>query len=174
MIWTSPRLIFLAVALIMSTGALTAARVADDAKERAELAKAMSSAKASLAGGLTSARTSGTPISAKFEVEDGKLRLSIYTMNGASFSESVVNPATGKVEKSETITDKDDLQAAAAQKAAMGKAKRSLLTATNNALKANSGYRAVSVFPEMKAGHPFATVLLLRGAAYKDVAEKLD
>jgi len=174
MAWKSSRLILFAVALMVSTGALTSARAEDDAKERAELAKAMGGAKATLQGGLTSAQANGTPISAKFEVEDGKLQLSVYTMKGAAFSEVVVNPATGKVDKSEAITDKDDLQAAAVQKAAMAKAKISLLAATTNALKTNGGYQAVSVYPAMKAGHPVAAVTLLRGTVYKDVAEKLD
>lgn len=158
----------------MSGWASTAARAADDASERAELAKALTNVKATLQDGLTLAQVDGTPISAKFEVEDGKLQLSLYTMKGNAFSEVVINPSTGKVDKSEPITDKDDLQAATAQKAAMGKAKISLLAATNNALKANSGYRAVSSFLAMKAGHPVADVTLLRGNAYKAVTEKLD
>ncbi len=174
MIKKSIGLFLLTATLAVSAGALAPARAEDEAKERAELATAMSGAKAGLEGGLTSAQASGTPISAKFEVEDGKLQLSIYTMKGNAFSEVVVNPATGKVEKSEAITDKDDLQDATAQKAAMSKAKISLAAATKNALKANGGYRAVSVVPSMKAGHPVADVTLLRGTAYKDVAEKLD
>ena len=46
-------------------------------KEGAELAKAVNAAKVSLEKGLTAAATAGRPISAKFEVEDGKLQLSV-------------------------------------------------------------------------------------------------
>jgi len=56
----------------------------DEAKEHAELAKALSAAKISLQTGLSASASAGTPISAKYEVEDGKLQLSVYTMKGAS------------------------------------------------------------------------------------------
>ena len=170
----SSRFFVLAAALTISSWTLTTARAADNASERAKLAKALTNVMATLQDGLTLAQVDGTPISAKFELEDGKLQLSIYTVKGSKFSEIVVNPNTGKIDKAEPITDTDDLKDAAAQKAAMGNAKISLLAATNNALKANSGYRAVSSFPAMKAGHPVADVTLLRGNAYKAVAERLD
>jgi hypothetical protein len=60
---------------------------------------------------------------------DGKLQLSIYTMKEDGFSEVVINPTGGKVDKAETITDKEDLEHATAQKAAMDKAKITLLAA---------------------------------------------
>ncbi len=168
------RPILVLAVLAASVATFAAARAADEAKERAELAKALTNVKATLEEGLTLAQVDGTPISAKFEVEDGKLQLSVYTMKGAGFSEVVINPNTGKVDKSEPITDQDDLKDAADQKAAMAKAKVSLRTAAANALKANSGYRTVSVVPSLKSGHPVAAVTLLRGSAYKTVSEKLD
>jgi hypothetical protein len=147
---------------------------ADEAQERAELAKAMSGAKTTLQDGLKASVPQGKPISAKFEVEDGKLQLSVYTMKGNGFSEVVVNPASGKVNESKTITDKEDLEHADAQKAAMDKSKVTLLTAADNAAKSNSGYKVVSVYPQMKSGHPVADVTLLKGTAYKTVSAKLD
>jgi hypothetical protein len=152
----------------------SAAQAADEAQERAELAKAMPGAKASLQDGLKASVSQGKPISAKFEVEDGKLQLSVYTMKGNGFSEVVVNPASGKVNEAKTITDKEDLEHAQAQKAAMDKAKATLLTAADKAAKSNSGYKVVSVYPDMKAAHPVAEVTLLRGSAFKTVSEKLD
>jgi hypothetical protein len=153
---------------------LPVARAADEAQERAELAKAMPAAKAALQDGLKASAPQGKPISAKFEVEGGKLQLSVYTVKGNGFSEVVVNPGTGKVNKAETITDKDDLEHAQAQKAAMDKAKITLLTAADKAAKANNGYKVVSVYPELKAGRPVAEVTLLRGTSYKTVGENLD
>lgn len=168
------RSILVLAVLAASAGTLTAARAADEAKERAVLANALTNVKATLEDGLTLAQVDGTPISAKFEVEDGKLQLSVYTMKGSGFSELVINPNTGKVDKSEPITDQDDLKDATAQKAAMGKAKISLKSAAASALKSNGGYRTVSIFPSLKSGHPVAAVTLLRGNAYKTVSEKLD
>ena len=55
-------------------------------KEHAELAKALNEAKMSLQRGLTASAKEGKPISAKYEVEDGKLQLSVYTMKGDKFS----------------------------------------------------------------------------------------
>ena len=104
----SPRFLVLAAALTISSWTLTAARAADDASERVALAKVLTNVKVTLQDGLKSAQADGTPISVKFELDDGKLQLSIYTMKGSKFSEVVVNPNTGKVDKSEPITDKED------------------------------------------------------------------
>src|SRR5712675_1677445 len=113
------------------------------------LAAALKDATATLQGGLKASEREGTPISAKFEIEDGTLQLSVYTMKGDSFMEVVADPKTGAIAKAEKITDADDLKASASQKAAMAKAKVSLLTATETAVKGNPGFRAVSIFPEL-------------------------
>src|SRR5215467_2411283 len=140
----------------------------------AALAAAMKNSSATLQGGLKASEAQGTPISAKFEIEDGKLQLSIYTMKGDDFMEIVADPNTGAIAKSEKITDAGDLKEAAEQKAAMAKAKVPLLTATETAVKANAGSRAVSVVPELKGGEAMAEVTLLQGTAFKKVTEKLD
>jgi hypothetical protein len=79
-------------------------------------------------GGLKAGEREGTPISAKFEIDDGKLQLSVYTMKGDDFVEVVADPKTGAVTEVEKIKDADDLTEATAQKAAMAKAKLPLLT----------------------------------------------
>jgi hypothetical protein len=127
-----------------------------------------------LEGGLRSSEPQGTPISAKFEIEDGKLQLSVYTMKGNDFMEVVADPNTGAIAKAEKITDAGDLKEAAEQKAAMAKAKVPLLTATETAVKANAGSRAVSIVPEQKSGQAMAEVTLLQGTTFKKVMEKLD
>src|SRR5262252_7694990 len=134
-----------------------------DDKERAELAKAMKDAKVALAQGVSASTKEGKPISAKYEVEDGKLRLSVYTMKGDKFSEVIVDHKTGKVAKSEPIASGDDLAHAKAQGEAMVKAKRSLEAAAAAAVKENKGFRVVSVMPELKDGHPVADVTLAKG-----------
>src|SRR5262249_58099354 len=95
-------------------------------KEHADLAKALKDAKIPLQQGLTASAKEGKPISAKYEVEDGKLQLSVYTMKADKFSEVIVDHKTGKIAKSEPITQGDDLTHAKDQSAAMAKAKRSL------------------------------------------------
>jgi hypothetical protein len=162
--------------LVAAIGLLGAAVVTawGEGGDEAALAAAMKNASATLQGGLKASEAQGTPISAKFEVEDGKLQLSVYTMKGNDFTEVVVDPNTGTIAKAEKITDADDLKEATEQKAAMAKAKVSLLTATETAVSANTGSRAVSVVPELKNGQAAAEVTLLQGAAFKKVTEKLD
>jgi len=157
----------------MFTMPMSWAQKFDDA-EHAELAKALRDAKISLQRGLTASTKEGKPISAKYEVEHGKLQLSVYTMKGDKFSEVIVDHKTGKVAKAEPITGGDDLTAARAQSEAMAKAKRSLDAAASEAVKENKGYRVVSVMPALKDGHPVADVTLVKGTEWKTVSEKLD
>jgi len=164
------------ILLVATIGLLAAAIVPAWAEggDEAALAAAMKNATATLEGGLRNSEAQGTPISAKFEIEDGKLQLSIYTMKGNDFMEVVADPKTGAIAKAEKITDAGDLKEAAEQKAAMAKAKVPLLTATETAVKANAGSRAVSIVPELKSGQATAEVTLLQGTAFKKVTEKLD
>src|ERR687886_621555 len=83
-------------------------------KADAELMKALQGVKVSLADGLAASEHEGTPISGKFELEEGKLQLSVYTMKGDTFSEVIVDHTTGQVAKAEPITDAKDLAAATA------------------------------------------------------------
>src|SRR5436190_5456689 len=62
-----------------------------DDKERAELATALKDAKVSLQQGVAASAKEGKPISAKYEVDDGKLQLSVYTVKGGKFSEVIVD-----------------------------------------------------------------------------------
>ncbi len=145
-----------------------------DDKEHAELAKALKGAKVPLTKGLLASEGKGTPISGKYEVEDGKLQLSVYTMKGGKFSEVIVDHKTGKVAKAEAITSGEDLTAAKGQGEAMAKAKVSLRAAIDKAIKENKGYRPVSVTPMLKDEHPVAEVTLVKGEEFKTISEKLD
>jgi hypothetical protein len=162
--------------LVAAIGFLGAAGVPGWAEgdDEAALAAAMKNASATLQGGLKASEAQGTPISAKFEIEDGKLQLSIYTMKDNDFMEIVADPNTGAIAKAEKITDAGDIKEATEQKAAMAKAKVPLLNATETAVNANAGSRAVSIVPELKNGQAAAEVTLLQGAAFKKVTEKLD
>jgi len=143
-------------------------------KEGADLANALQGTKLSLRNGLSASEREGKPISGKFELEDGKLQLSVYTEKGGKFSEVLVDLKSGKVVKVEPIVSGEDLTAAKAQGEAMAKAKLSLRAAIGKVVKADKGFRAVSISPALKDGHPVADITLVKGTEYKAVSEKLD
>ena len=165
----------LAVAVAV-TGILAAvalsSRAGDD--NPVALAKALPEASVSLDQGLKASEREGKPISGKYELADGALQLSVYTMKGDQFSEVIVDHKTGAIKKAEKITDADDLKNAKEQGQAMANAKVSLDKAVEDATKANSGYRAVSVVPTLDAGKPVANITLMKGEDVKKVTEKLD
>jgi hypothetical protein len=147
---------------------------AEEEMNPAAMAKALQQATVPLEKATKLNEREGKPISAKYEIEHGALQLSIYTKKGDRFSEVIVDHKTGAVAKDEWITDADDMKAAQAQAAAMAKAKVPLDVATENAVRANAGYRAVSVMPKLEADHPVAVITLLKGEGVKKVTEKLD
>src|SRR5713226_755453 len=112
--------------------------------------KALKATKISLSKGLAAAQQKGKPISGKYEMEDGKLQLSVYTSNKGKYSEVIVDYKSGKIAKSEEIKEGEDLSHATAQNKAMVKAKRSLRAATDKAVASNKGYRAVSAVPSLE------------------------
>src|SRR5882724_9646061 len=144
------------------------------AEEKSDLAANMKDAKVSLERGIAASKAEGMPISAKYEVENGKLQLSVYSAKGDAFSEVSVDHKTGKVAKSEPITGGEDVTAAKSQNEAMSKAKTSLQAAVSKAVKANKGYKAVSATPSLKDGHPTADITLMKGTESKTVSEQLD
>jgi hypothetical protein len=159
----------LAIALI---GVVAVAR-AEEPKDKAELAKALRDAKVSLQKGLGASAKQGKPISAKYELHEGHLQLSVYTAKGGKFSEVIVDHGTGKISKTDPITEGEDLTAAKEQSAAMEKASVSLQKAVGKAVYADKGYKAVSVYPSVKDGAPVAEVTLVKGDDWKTVTEKL-
>jgi hypothetical protein len=147
--------------------------------DRAALAQALVAAWLPLESGLVLSSTQGTPISAKYELEDGVLQLSVYTLkpdtsSGDSFVEVIVDFSAGMIARVEPLTDGADLSAAQSQKAAMATAKRSLGAVTADAVKANPGYRAVSAMPGLDSGHPVVEVILVRGGGWKTVSASMD
>jgi hypothetical protein len=103
------------------------------AEDQQALIKQLNTAKINLQQGLAASQQEGQPISAKFELDEGKLQLSVYTSKDGKFSEVLVDHMEGKVTKAEPITEGDDLAAAKSQSAAMAKAKSSLKEAVDKA-----------------------------------------
>ena len=148
--------------------------LAAEKENPAALAKALSEASVSLDQGLKASEREGKSISGKFELENGALQLSVYTMKGDKFSEVIVDHKAGSINKAEVITNAGDLKHAKEQSKAMAKAKLSLEDGVQIAVKANSGFRAVSAMAKLKSGHPVAEITLMKGAKVKKVTEKLD
>ena len=147
----------------------------DDDESQEALIKTLGDAKINLQQGLAAAAQEGQPISAKFEVDDGKFQLSVYTVKDGKFSELLVDYADGKVIKSEPITKGDDLAAANWQWAAMATATTSLKDAVDKAVAPLANLRAVSVVPDLKGdGHPVASIVLLDGEHFKTFQRPLD
>jgi len=147
----------------------------DDDEGQEALIKVLGEAKINLQQGLAAGAQEGQPISAKFEVDDGKFQLSVYTVKDGKFFELLVDYADGKVTKSEPITKSDDLTAANSQRAAIVTATTSLKDAVDKAVAASANLRAVSVVPDLKYdGHPVASIVLLDGEQFKTVQRPLD
>jgi hypothetical protein len=147
----------------------------DDEKEGQEaLIKTIGDAKISLQQGMAASEQAGQPISGKFEVDEGKLQLSVYTSKDGKFSELLVDYVTGKVTKAEPITEGEDFAAANSQSAAMAKAKTSLKEAVNKAAAQSASARVVSAVPSLKDGRSVASIVLLDGEQFKTVQEPLD
>jgi hypothetical protein len=167
------------VSSLLMTSASPAPAETSSVDGRETLTRAMQGAWLPLEGGLVVGEREGTPLSAKYEIDDGAFQLSIYTSkngspSGEAFMEVIVDYSAGMVLKPVPITDEGDLSAARAQKEAMGRAKRSLADAAAAVVRANAGYRAVSATPRLDNGQPVAEVTLVRGDDWKVVNERLD
>ena len=149
------------------------ARGQADAKAEAELAKALQAKHVTLAAGLTGAASAGKPISAMFEFEDAKVKLSVFVEKAGAFSEVFLDPATGKVLSTNKLTDDDDIKVTKKYSAAILNAKFTLASALDKALAANPGYTAVKLIPAIKNGYVIAQITLIKGTKFKTVTEPL-
>jgi hypothetical protein len=137
-------------------------------KEKAELAPVVAGAKVTLEQGLQTSKKNGKPVSAKFEVENGKPQLSVYTIkDGSKYFEVIVDQTSGEIAKADPITGGDDLTEAKKQNDGMFRATRELREAVKEAKRDNPGYSAVSVWSEMKDNHSVATVMLVKENDWK-------
>ena len=167
------------VSTLVMAGVLAAQAGTDSVNGQSNLTRALQGVWLPLESGLVASAREGTPLSAKYEIDDGAFQLSVYTAKTGSssdeaFMEVIVDYSSGVVLRAEAISDGGDLAAAKGQKAAMDLAKRSLAEVTAAAVKANAGYRAVSAMPSLDNGRPVAEVTLVRGDDWRVVIERLD
>jgi hypothetical protein len=121
-------------------------------RESAKLAEALKGTRVSLEAGLSVSERVGIPISGEFEVTDGSLELTVYVVTGSELLDVTVDPKTGMVTSVEPIAR----------------------AATEHVVQANPGFRAVSVVPTMKDGHPLAELVLVRGQEFKEIVAVLE
>ncbi len=162
------------IGLLAASASMVSAAFGDEAKDQAAVAKLLPSAKITLSQGLAAAESKGQPISGKFEVDEGHFQLSVYTVQGAALQEVEVDYTTGKIAKTEPLSEADDVAAAKNQVAAMAKATTTLKAAADKAEQESPGYRAVSVVPVLKQHHAVAMVTLAKGTQFKSVSESLE
>lgn len=160
------------LAVVVCSGSALNAQEAEEGNPAA-VAKAVMGTRVPLERGLAASASHGRPISAKFEIEDGKLQLSVYTAKGGKFFEVIVDHTSGKVVKAEPITEGEDYTGAQSQSAAMAKTKGSLRAAVEQALRGNAGFRVLSVTPTIKDDRPVADITLAKGEDLKTVSVPL-
>jgi hypothetical protein len=136
--------------------------------DKAEIAPVVAGSKITLEQGMATSKKNGKPVSAKFEIENGKPQLSVYTVkDGSKYFEVIIDQTSGEIAKVEPITGGDDLTEAKKQSDGMFRATRELREAVKEAKRDNPGYSAVSVLSEMKDDHSIATVLLVKDNDWK-------
>ncbi len=136
--------------------------------------RALQGATVPLERGLAASECAGTPLSAMFEVAERKRQLAVYTRQGNTFSEVIVDGTTGKITKVEALTRGAELTAAIAQGAVMVKAKTSLRTAVEAVLTAHPGFHALRVVPTLQGEQPVAEITLVKEGTVTTVVEPLD
>ena len=138
------------------------------------LATTIKNVRGTLEDGLKASERLGKPISAKFAVERGVVYLAISIAKNDSFSEFILYPTIRMITEIVEVIDAAELKIAVERKLAMERASMSLLSAAENAVKANDGARVVSIFPMAEESHPIAVVTLLRNGEFNVVVEELN
>jgi uncharacterized membrane protein YkoI len=147
-----------------------------------DLIKTLARSKHSLVDGIAQAeKTNGAAISAKFELEDGKLSLSVYTAKEGLDKDAEHNvlmelsgdPRAGKWQpKSEIFQDREHIARSAMQLTLMQLSKLSLKDAVKAAASEHKG-TVYSAIPAEVGGRPLVEVRIA-GADGKFTAVKVD
>jgi hypothetical protein len=140
--------------------------------ERSVLARVLPNTKLSLPTALKTSERMGTPLSARIEVQDNDLVISVYTAKNDDFSEVVFSARSGSILKVQPV---DGLKRAAAkgETASLIGATVPLHEAVHRAERANPGYWAIRVIPGVVENRPVAIVMLTKNNAFRTVAEDL-
>ena len=153
-----------------------------DSKELQAVAQALGKNKVSLLEGIRQASLgSAAAISAKFELEDGKLSLSIYTAEkglAVPAEDNVLQELSGSPEedkwtpKTEVFKDVPHAARAAEQLALMSLGRKSLAAIIAEVQKTHPG-TVFSITPAIKNHKPVAVVLLAQNGKVTTVTQPL-
>lgn len=169
LLMTAVILPFLGLAALADGRGSSADDDADEDQAQERLIKAFAATKVSLQQALITGEREGQPIAAKFDTNEGRLQLFVYTAKDERFFEVLVDHTTGRIAKVELIVRDDDLAAAKLERDALTRSKTSLKEAVDRALSQSIGFRALSVTPGLKHGHAVAFILLLKEWEFKTV-----
>jgi hypothetical protein len=166
----------------MLVGATISSVHAADAKETQALLKELGKAKVSLLDGVRQAtKGSGIPISAKFEIEDGKLSLSVYTAEkglAVEAEKNVLQELAGSPEQEkwtpyvEVFKDVEHVARSAEQLTLMALGKASLAQVIERVRTTQPG-TVFSVTPVIRNHRPMAEVLVADKGKVKKVFQPL-
>jgi hypothetical protein len=155
--------------LLFGAGLVSTPATAEDSKDSQALVQELSKTKLTLLDGIRQSIQGGAaPISAKFELEDGKLSLSVYTAGkGLSVpaEENVLQELSGSPEggkwdpKTEVFKDVPHVSRSAEQLTVMALGHRSLADVVAAAQKAQAG-KVFSVTPVVSNHKPMAEILV--------------
>jgi hypothetical protein len=153
-----------------------------DSKELQAVAQALSKSKISLLDGIRqSSQGSAAAISAKFELEDGKLSLSVYTAEkglAVPAEQNVLQELSGSPEqdkwvpKTEVFKDVPHVARSAEQLAVMSLGRKSLAAIIADVQKTQPG-TVFSITPAIKNHRPVAVVLLAQKGKVTTVMQPL-
>jgi predicted nucleic acid-binding OB-fold protein len=140
---------------------------AEDSHDMAPLVQALSKSKLTLLQGVRQAKDHGVVISAKFELEDGKLSLSVYTAEkglSTPAEKNVLEELSGSPEekwepKVEVFKDVEHISRSAEQLAIVAMGRTSVADLIARVQKAQGG-TVLSVKPMIKNHKPVAEVLV--------------
>jgi hypothetical protein len=163
-----PRILRTISSVILMAFWVIPASAAMSDKDKAEIAPVVAGTTVTLEQGLIASKKNGKPVSGKFEIENGKPQLSIYTVkDGSKYYEVIVDHSSGNIAKADPIAEGDDLTTAKKQNDGLFRATRELSEAVKEAKRDNPGYRAAAVWSEIKDGHSMATVMLVKNSHWK-------
>jgi hypothetical protein len=158
------------------------AAVAEEGGDMSALVQALGKSKLTLLGGMRqAAQGNGAVISAKFELEDGKLSLSVYTAAkglAVPAEENVLQELSGSPEQGkwapqvEVFKDVPHVARSAEQLTVMALGRRSLAAVVAEVSKAHPG-TVFSITPAIKNHKPVAVVLIAQKGKVTTVTQPL-
>lgn len=180
--WIANRAVFGLGIVVATCLFITVTARAEDAKDTQALLDALGKTKLSLIQGVRqAAKVGGVPISAKFEMEDGKLSLSVYTAEkglNVSAEQNVLEELSGSPEdgkwapKTEVFKDVPHVARSSEQLTLMALGKSSLANLIARAQKTQPG-TVFSVTPVVRNHKPMAEILVADKGKVKKLLQPL-